>query len=434
MSRHAVAVVAGAVLRLASAVSAEWELRYDERNAIRPAIKDRVVNVDTGDSGTDFPRYLNELGIDEVRIRFRGQTPGVKKLSIIWSGGSQGADCFTVSLDGRPVGRSRTVLSELRPYAWYRDEFIVRLAADAEHVIALSSPPASRSSVEFAALCLSDDVNRTYQPLCGKAIGSLRSYEAQIKDPGYMAQSEHLSIFVPASHRAGADRLAIFLERAYMKMAEIYGIEPIFRFSIEHYPPGHPRCSGGISGQATIGYPVEAIERFARWGASDVRGFAGYTEEMSHGFKACYRCDGTYEALGVAVQEDIVRSLVPPAVADAFWLPEHDTWRKTHQAYRAAGNVNPDHKQYPNGVLYTRILNHLFLTLRSEYGPRMWPDFFRVIRQMDYPLHRAEKTERLRTYADIFAVLFGRDMRKEFADFGIDLSADPPWGWQTYEQ
>jgi hypothetical protein len=53
---------------------------------------------------------------------------------------------------------------------------------------------------------------------------------------------------------------------------------------------------------------------------------------------------------------------------------------------------------------------------------------------MDFPLHRAAKTDRMKVYADVFSVLFARDMRKEFTNFGIDLNSDPPWGWQTYKR
>jgi hypothetical protein len=64
----------------------------------------------------------------------------------------------------------------------------------------------------------------------------------------------------------------------------------------------------------------------------------------------------------------------------------------------------------------------------------MWRDFFIVLKQMDFPLHRAAKTDRMTVYADVFSVLFARDMRKEFTNFGIDLDSDPPWGWQTYKK
>ena len=62
----------------------------------------------------------------------------------------------------------------------------------------------------------------------------------------------------------------------------------------------------------------------------------------------------------------------------------------------------------------------------------MWPDFFRLLRQLDYPLHRAAKTERMQIYADMFSTLFLRDMSAELTEFGIDLDADPPWGWETH--
>jgi len=134
------------------------------------------------------------------------------------------------------------------------------------------------------------------------------------------------------------------------------------------------------------------------------------------------------------VQEDVVRLLAKESAANAFWGWRHDQNAKTAKAYVKAGFENPDPKQYAWNILFTRILNHLFLELREEYGPELWPHFFQVIRQMDYPLHGAAKTERMKVYVAIFSTLFGRDVHPEFEKYGIDLECDPPWGWETYEK
>jgi hypothetical protein len=377
---------------------------------------------------------LNELGIKRIRIKFHQPGNEQKGLAIVWTGGSQGSDRFAVTVDGVLVGTSQIVNSARRPYMWYRDEFPCRLGPGSEHLLEISSPAEHSSAIEFAGIRLAAAGAETYQPLCYESIASLQRYDRALGRPGAIAESTHLVVFAPQEFAAEAGVLASLLENAYTEMKRICGIDAIFKFSVEHYPEGHERGWGGISGAGTIGYTLESLERFARLRTSNVRGFAGYTEEMSHGFKAYYKCGGTYEALGVAVQEDIVRRLVPKLVADAFWLAEHDKWEDTHGAYIAAGHRNPDPTRYRWNVLYTRILNHLFLKLRNEYGPEMWADFFRAIREMDYPLHRATATERMKTYADIFSMLFARDMRKEFTDFGIDLDADPPWGWETHKK
>jgi hypothetical protein len=418
----------------AAAYGDGWELRRDDFNKGRPPVVQGEVNVSLGAGPPLFPRYLNELGIKKICINFFQPGAGQRKISIVWTGGSQGPDKFGVKVNGVLVGVSQTVNSAHRPYAWYRDDFVCRLAPRSEHVLEISQLPGFTSAVEFAGVRMDAPDAEDYQPLCYESIGSLERYEKELGAKGAAVKSAHLWVFAPYPDFAKAKALAGFLEEAYAEMKKVYGMDPVFRFSIEHYPKGHNRGWGGISGAGTIGYPTEALQRFARLKASDVRGFAGYTEEMSHGFKAYYKCAGTYEALGVAVQEEVVRQLVSPSVADAFWLPEHEKWNDTYKAYLAAGRNNPNPKKYPWNVLYTRILNSLFLKLRSEYGPGMWTDFFTVIRQMDYPLHRAKKTEQMKTYADIFSVLFGRDMHKEFRDFGIDLDADPPWGWRTYEE
>ncbi len=414
--------------------AAGWELRRDDARPERPPVREGVVTLDAGDPEAPFPRYLNELGVKAIRIRFTGAQPGPKTVSFVWQGGSQGPDRFAVVLDGKVAGMSRLLDTARRPYAWHLDEVAITVGPGKDHVLEIRSLPEYQSAVEFAAIRLSDPKAQPYQPLCYESIGTLERYEAALGAKGCVVSSPHMAVFAPAEHQADARRLSVFLEKSYGEMKALYGIDPVFRFSVEHYPPGHRRGWGGISGQGTIGYTTEALERFARLGATDVRGFAGYTEEMSHGFKAHYRCSGTYEALGVAVQEEVVRRLVSDPVADAFWLPEHRQWDETHRAYLAAGRVNPDPARYPNNVLYTRILNDVFLKLRTEYGPRMWPDFFAEVRRRDYPLHRASKTEYMRVYAAIFTELFKRDMAAELERAGVTLDSDPPWGWQTYEK
>ena len=410
---------------------ADWELRRDDLNKDRPPINDGAISLTIGDPGVLFPRYLNELGVKSIQIHFKDTGGARRKLSVVWTGGSQGKDKFAVVVDGVPAGESKTIESDRQPYVWHRDSFLVKLGTGEEHVIEIRSIPEFPSAIELAGIQLASPESADYQPLCYESAGSLERYEKLLGEEGTVIQSAHLWVFAPEENAVEAKALAAFLEKAYAAMKFEYGADLMLKFSVEHYPPGTERGWGGISGAGTIGYTTESLKRFKELGTTDVRAFAGYVEEMCHAFASQNGCAGTYEALGVAVSEEVARRLVAPAVADAFWLPEHKQWKETQQAYLAAGRKNPDKEKHPNRVLYTRILNALFLKLRNEYGERMWPDFFAELRQQDFPLHRAKDTERMKVYADIFSAIFKRDMRKEFTDFGIDLDADPPWGWQT---
>jgi hypothetical protein len=418
----------------AAPVTAGWELRRDDLEPAthRPPVENGTVTVTVGETPAMFPRHLNELGIERIRVRFTGVGAQPRKLSVVWTGGTMGPDGFEVRVDGVPVGTSQTVDTARYPDMWQRDEFVFTLSPFADHVIEITSPSELRSAIQFVGIRLGAPDEGNWQPLCRTSIGTLERYESAIGAPGALIEREHLWVFAPRDHAGTAGELAALLEQAHEVMREIFGTDMVFKFSVEIYPEGHERGWGGIGGEATIGYPLQALDRFQRLGTGDVRGIAGFTEEMSHGFKALFRCHGTYEALGLAVLEDVVRQLVAPEIADRHWLREHAKWEETHRAYLAAGRQNPDPERYPWNVLYTRILNSVFLQMREEYGPEMWPDFFDLLRERDFPLHRAGRVELMSVYADLFSELLGRDMRRQFTEWGIDLDVDPPWGWQTH--
>jgi len=412
----------------------DWEFRYDSLNKERPQVTKGLIQIDLASRSCLFPRFFNELGITTIQIRFKATECQRKRFSILWSGGSQDLDRFGVKVDGIDVGQSRIVRSEQRPYAWYRDVFFARLGKGSEHVLEIYSLEAYKSAINFAGFQMADPGTKDYQPLCYESAGSLKQYEKFLGEKGVVVKSSHLWVFAPYKYAARAKALTEVLEEAHQLLSRIYGIQPLFKFSVEHYKKGNERGWGGISGAGTIGYPLESLQNFASLKKKDVRGFAGYTEEMSHGFKDYFRCGGTYEAMGVAVQEEMVRRMVSSRVADAFWGWRHKQCKETAEAYIKAGFKNPDPNKYPWNVLFTRILNHLFLELREEYGSELWTDFFTMIRQMDYPLHRAEKIDRMKVYKKLFTALFGRDMSKEFDKYRIDLNTDPPWGWETYKK
>ncbi|MEM7167837.1 MAG: hypothetical protein AAF581_20465 [Planctomycetota bacterium] len=391
-----------------------------------------LVQIDVEKAGDLFPRHFNELGIRKIQLSFRDQPRSKRTLAIAWNGGSQGPDGFAVLVDGKLVGRSRIFDSARRPYTWNVDSFDCRLGLGHEHTIEIRALDECRSEIQFTGFRLSARGVPSYQPLCYESVGSLQQYERALGAPGVVIEEAHLSFFAPKEHAKLARRAARFLERAYGVFKELYGRDTPFRFAIENYPVGHPRGWGGISGAATIGYNLEALERFGKLGTKSVRGFVGYTEEMSHGFKGMYRCGGTYEALGVAVQVEACRRLVPRAVADRYWDPKYRLFEATYADYRRAGNQNPDPEKYPWNVFFARILNVYFARVAQEYGSDFWPDFFATLRQHDYPLHRAKKPERLRVYARLLSALFARDVGAEMVQFGIDIDADPPWGWETY--
>jgi len=145
------------LLTLAAAgwCGADWDIRRDNSDKTRPPITDGVVDVCVGDDPFRFPQYLNELGINKIRIRFTDAEGGEKKLSFVWSGGSLGVDKFAVSVDGIKLGNSQMVDSPKRPYAWYRDSFHCELASGADHVIEITQVQGFTTAIEFERIRLS---------------------------------------------------------------------------------------------------------------------------------------------------------------------------------------------------------------------------------------------------------------------------------------
>jgi len=128
-------------------------------------------SVAAGDESARFPRYLNELGVERIRIAFHAEGPARRTLSVVWTGGSQGPDRFEVLLDNVAVGLSRAVDSERRPHAWNRDDFPCSIGPGAEHVVELRSPDGFKSPIEFAGIRLAGEGAEPYQPLCYESIG-----------------------------------------------------------------------------------------------------------------------------------------------------------------------------------------------------------------------------------------------------------------------
>ena len=411
-----------------------WELARDIGSKDRPPVVDGVVTVEIGKDPAVFPRYFNELDISAIRIEFEDEGGARREVSFVWTGGSEGKDRFEATLDGTKLGMSREVDSPARPGAFYLDKLDGKLGPGKRHVLELRSPEENRSAIQFSGIRLAKPGAAKFMPLCYESVGTLAGYEEKLGAKGVRCDEAHLTVFAPATHAKGAHELAQALEKAYGVMAEIHGEDMVFRFSIENYPEGNERGYGGIWGAATIGYRMEALERFEKLKWTEVRGVIGYTEEMCHGFKDLFRCNGTYEALGVAVQEEVLRRLFSAKEADAYYKPIYDLWNTTYRDWRAAGNRNPDPEKYPWGVLYTRLLNKLFMDLRNAYGAKLWPDFFAELRRRNYPLFAAKPPERLGIYADVFTALFKKDMRKHFTEFGIELDKDPPWGSDTYKK
>ncbi len=401
-----------------------WELANGPDVNDRPSPQENEtvrVSIDKDGKTDAFPRYFNQLEVRKIEFDFEDTPNARRRFSVIWNGGSKGPDGFTILVDGIATGSSQRVNTERYPYTWYRSEFFFRMGSEKRHQIQIIPLKGLESALEFSAFQLSEADAPQYLAPCYESLQSLKDYQQKLGKRGALVVTPHIRIFAPADLEKDARELAKDLERAHTSLRALFSLDPIFKTTIEHFPKGHPRGWGGISGVGTIGYPIESLLRYKQMKTRDVRGIAGYTEEMTHGFKEYYRCRGTSEALGVAVQEDLIRKLVNRRTADGYWKSRHLQWQETYDAFIGAGKKNPDLKRFPENIFLTRLLNQFFRQLRNEYGEDLWPDFFKMIRQMDYPFHRAKEGERLGVYADVFSALFGRDIRQDFHEFGIDV-------------
>lgn len=199
--RHFSTAVLLAYPLLASApCHADWELHRDAIRGDRPTPAGNEVHVRVTGETVPFPRYLNELGIRTIRIYFQDPASRLKRFSVVWSGGSQGPDQFEVYLDGAPMGASRRVDTERRPYMWYRDEFDVALKPGTHHVVELRSPLEVASAIEFGGFRMADPGAGVYLPLGYDSIGSLAQYEKALGAAGTAVETDHLCVFAPQTH------------------------------------------------------------------------------------------------------------------------------------------------------------------------------------------------------------------------------------------
>ena len=239
------------------------------------------VSVNADDSNGEFPRYLNELGIDMIRIHFSDPGGGMRRASFVWSGGSLGPDRFEAWVDGKRIGTSRHLDTPKRPYAWYREEFRFRLDDTRDHVMEIVSPEGYEdSAIEFAGIAVERPGAAPYRPLCTASVGSRKDYESALGEPGTVVEREHVVVFAPQYLDAESELLADLLQAACDELVSETDRDQLFKFSVEHY---HMDAASDVrlKDRQTILARVDFLERFARIHPGDVPKVKRYTNVLS---------------------------------------------------------------------------------------------------------------------------------------------------------
>jgi len=423
----------GICLVLLAAVTAapapvEWLLVKSRWTGPRAPHVDGVCEIALPDDERFMPSFVGDAGYKSLRLKFRDHDEGPRTFIVKWTPGETGVESFSLLLDGREVGRSRTLDAAGLVMSDFVDVFRFSVSPKGDHVLEIRHE--SGNGLNFRSFLYSDEE----RPLPPGAVRSKKEYEKALGGRGIRLETQNLVLYAPSKHAGYARKLVKALDEASLLLNEIHGGKPPYRISVEHFPKESPRGFGGVSTDGVVSYPIDNLnDRSAEFLRHKTPRILGYVEEMCHIYnKGDFYCRGTYEALGMCVS----RHTVERAASCPPFRAKLERWRRqekeTFEDYVSFRFKNPG--QYEWGIFYTRILVHLLEGYADSYQGDFWKDFFSELRKRNFPLQKAHKKDRLDVYARIMGALLDRDIQKEWRELGIRHDGDKPWGWKTYDR
>jgi len=259
---------------------------------------------------------------------------------------------------------------------------------------------------------------------------TLTAYEAGIKNPGIMLNSNYVCLFAPKEKKQEAKIIFRYLVKAYDELYRIVGRHTEYKIVVYHFPEDNPNFSGGTS-NCTIRYGYRNLDLGSdnEWKQYHVPHVSGYIEEMAHNFVHTTHIQFGWEMIGWSIGIKTANKVAGNPLLRKNLLETRQTQKETFKRYQLAGYVFPD--DIPAN-LCDRIHAYLLWQCEQKYGQNFWQDFFNEVNKQQERLLAASKisdsdrnrNERYKITVECFDHLPGLNFEEMMKKSGISLVTD----------
>ena len=345
------------------------------------AIKDGQVTVDLTEVAVLCPTGLGHLASDrdpvkEIRILFENPTDRECWLHIGWNPGGSGKEQFEVFCNSAKVDKSRLCDANQKPNQSIAENFKVKLNKGNNKI---TIRHLSGDGLRFRYLFLSTSDKEPLMPLLNPELKfpTLKTYEAECKEPGIMLDDIRIRLFAPKRKTKEAKIVFRYVVEAYDQLYRLVGMRPEYKLVIYHFPENNEYGWGGTS-NCTIWYSYKNLELESQkeWTQYRVPHLSGYIEEMAHNFDGTAGAQFGWEMVGWNLGVKVTRKVAGNPILSQQIKQTRLEQRETFQRYVKAGCLFP---QDLPGNLSDRIHAHILWMCEKRYGPNFWRDFFNEI-------------------------------------------------------
>jgi hypothetical protein len=206
---------------------------------------------------------------------------------------------------------------------------------------------------------------------------TLQTYEAEIKRPGILLDSNCVCLFAPKEKTQEAKIIFRYLVKAYDELYKIVGRRTEYKIVVYHFSEDNPNFGGGTS-NCTLWYGNKNLDMASseEWKRYHVPHVSGYIGEMAHNFVSGIHAQFGWEmvgwSIGVKVTSKVAANPLFKKSLEETRKQQADTFRR----YQQDGYVFPSDIE---ANLCDRIHAYLLWQCEQKYGPNFWYDFFKEI-------------------------------------------------------
>lgn len=259
---------------------------------------------------------------------------------------------------------------------------------------------------------------------------TLAEFEAEIREPAVMLDSENVVFFAPKRREKEARIILGYLIKAYDALRDITGTDTNYKMVIYAFPKGNPNGWGGTS-DSSIEYDDTnlALENQEEWKKHKIPHVSGYIEEMSHNFVHATKAQFGWEMIGWSIGAEVSQRVAGNPTLTASIQSTRKGQEQTFNEYFKNGCVLPRDLPYNQ---CDRIHAWILYQCQARYGANFWKDFFREARSRKKELVDAVsagdtdaiRNARYQITVECFDKLPGLGFKKILSNCGVSLTTD----------